>query len=225
MTHTTTLTISGNPLWLSQCYILSNHQYLTQAPICISVNTAKLTRARGRIFFTFSEPARASSYRLHMRFFCTMVQISFITYPSKINGSLHKITHNATIGCRHLQSWPMPLIGSAPLSHVHFLPGNSLDWLKMSTDWLRFFSLNQHLFPSRYTKRRSFIEAEQPTIMSPPHMASGECIMFWAPYRAYNNVDQTIMSPNEWWSCYSTLTQCEFSVKIFLFSALCGRAN
>ena len=117
-------------------------------------------------------------------FFCTMVQISFITYPSKINGGLHKITHNATIRRRHLQSWPMPLIGSAPLSHVHFLPGNSLDWLKMSTDWLRFFSLNQHLFPSWYTKRRSFIEAEQPTIMSPPHMASGECIMFWAPYRA-----------------------------------------
>ena len=66
-----------------------------------------------------------------------------------------------------------------------------------------------YLFPSWYTKRHSFIEAEQPTIMSPPHMASGECIVILDPIPCIKQ-------------CW---TQCEFSVKIFLFSALCGRAN
>ena len=42
-------------------------------------------------------------YRLHM-WFCTMVQISFNTYPSKINGSFHKITQHAPIGGCHLES-------------------------------------------------------------------------------------------------------------------------
>ena len=41
------------------------------------------------------EPAGRSSIGYTWFLFCTMVQISFITYPSKINGGLHKITQNA----------------------------------------------------------------------------------------------------------------------------------